>query len=253
MSTNPYESPETTGQTPGPKVGCWKGILGVLALLTFIALFILPNIRGAREASRRMSCQNNLKQISLGLQNYAEEYGSLPPAYTVDEDGRPLHSWRTLILPFIEQNSLYENIDLSKPWDDPTNLEVFETRVGMYQCASSALRDHRTTYLGVVAPGGCFQPASGRKTGEITDKHGKTLMVIEVPADQAVPWMSPQDADENLILNLGNASRPSHPYGMQAACVDGSVLFLPKDLKPEILRALISIAGDDDEIAAGAD
>ena len=59
--------------------------------------------------------------------NYEQAYNALPPAYTVDANGRPLHSWRTLILPYLEQESLYQTIDLSKPWNDPANARAVET------------------------------------------------------------------------------------------------------------------------------
>ena len=55
-------------------------------------------------------------------------YKALPPAYTVDADGRPLHSWRTLILPYLEQEPLYQTIDLSKPWNDPANAKARRNR-----------------------------------------------------------------------------------------------------------------------------
>ena len=74
-----------------------------------------------------MQCANNLKQIALALRNYESVYHALPPAYTVDAEGKPLHSWRTLILPYLEQQALYDKIDLSKPWDDPANKEAYET------------------------------------------------------------------------------------------------------------------------------
>src|SRR5262245_3382414 len=64
---------------------------------------LLPAVSVAREPARRMQCLNNLKQIALALHNYDATYGSLPPAYIADASGKPMHSWRVLILPFLEQ------------------------------------------------------------------------------------------------------------------------------------------------------
>jgi type II secretory pathway pseudopilin PulG len=107
MDDNPYESPHTAGEPPvrqpsklTRRLFEWLVVLGIIAIL--VALF-LPAIRSAPNAARRSQCNNNLRNIALALQNYAEVYQALPPAYTVDADGRPLHSWRTLILPYIEQ------------------------------------------------------------------------------------------------------------------------------------------------------
>ena len=222
------------------------GVVGILA-----ALF-LPAVRSAPEAARRSQCANNLKQIALALQNYESVYHSLPPAYTVDTDGKPLHSWRTLILPYLEQQSLYEKIDLSKPWDDPANKEAYETRLSVYQCPSANCPPSHTTYLAVVAPSGCFRPTEPRKMSDITDDHNLTLMVLEVDSEHNVPWMSPTDASEQWILNLGNVARLPHPGGVQAVCVGGNVLFLRSALRAATLRALISIDGHDDAVAQEA-
>ena len=104
-------------------------VLGIIALL--IAL-LLPAIRSAGPAARRAQCVNNLKQIALALHNYEQAHKALPPAYTVDAKGRPLHSWRTLILPYLEQEPLYQTIDLSKPWNDPANAKALETAASRF-------------------------------------------------------------------------------------------------------------------------
>ena len=127
MSDGPYRSPhadESSEPVSRPKSGAWgliKALLIITAILAVAVALFLPTVRTAREAARRSSCSNNLKQIGIALQNYADTYGSLPPAYSVDANGNRLHSWRTLILPFLEANPLYSTIDLSKPWDDPAN------------------------------------------------------------------------------------------------------------------------------------
>jgi type II secretory pathway pseudopilin PulG len=129
MSTNPYDSPKTASPAPEPPTKRRFTLVELLVVLGVIAILIallLPMRRSAGEASRRSMCSNNLKQIGIALHNYADEYGAFPPAYTVDAEGKPLHSWRTLILPFIEQGPLYEKIDLSKPWDDPANKEAYD-------------------------------------------------------------------------------------------------------------------------------
>jgi len=257
MTANPYESPETAGTPPERKTNLPKLVFRVLVtfgVLGLVVLLLLPLSRGgSREASRRMQCGNHLKQIALGLQNYADVYGCLPPAYTVDAAGKPLHSWRTLILPFCEHKLQYEQLDLSKPWDDPVNQAVFQAGPSFYRCPSGHVARSQTTYLAVVAPGGCLQPTESRKLAEITDKTSLTLMVIEVPDEHAVHWMSPHDASEELILNLFKKGKPPHPNGTMAAFVDGHTFLLPRNSTPEVLRAIISIAGNDNDIAQAVD
>jgi hypothetical protein len=251
MSTNPYESPETMGHeaAKGKRYRFpWVELLAVVGVLGLLVLLLLPAVRTAREPARRTACNNNLKQIAIALQNYHDKYDCLPPAYTVDEAGKPLHSWRTLLLPFLEASKLYEQIDLAKPWDDPVNQEAFAETPSVYRCPAEQFAPGRTGYLAVVAPGGCFAGSAARKLSEISDRRGQTLVVIEVSAERAVPWMSPQDTDEEIVLSLTSDKRHPHPYGAQAIFADGSTQFLTADTKPEILRAMISIAGDDDKI-----
>jgi hypothetical protein len=147
---------------------------------------------------------------------------------------------------------LYEKIDLSKPWDDPANRQAYESEVPAYRCPSADSPRSHTTYLAVVAPGGCFQPTKPRILSEITDDPTLTLMVLEVDAEHAVPWMAPTDASEQWILNLGTVAGLPHPGGINAAFVAGNVRFLSSSLGADTLRALISINGRDDAVAQGA-
>lgn len=80
------------------------------------------------------------------LHNHASKNGGqFPPAYTVDSNGKPLHSWRTLILAHLDQRALYERIDFSKPWDDPANSEALKTAIDVYSCPASENPDNLTT------------------------------------------------------------------------------------------------------------
>lgn len=170
----------------------------------------------------------------------------MPPAYTVDANGKPLHSWRTLLLPYLDEAPLYKTIDLSKAWDAPVNAEICKTTPSVFKCPEADYPEGHTKYLAVVATGGCFLPTKSRHFSEITDDRSKTLMVIEVSALHAVPWMAPIDADEQLVLSLGPKTGVAHSGGMHAAFVDGHVEFLAADMPVGERRARISIAGNDE-------
>ncbi len=250
MSGDPYESPQSTGGTPGRQEGSFARRIAIaLAVLGVVVILIcmgLPVFRGgAGDAARRMHCSNNLKQIAIALANYESLYHCLPPACTVDANGKPLHSWRTLILPFMEQMTLYETIDLSKPWDDPANKEARETRVPSYQCLSANCAPNHTNYVAIVAPGSCLQPTVPRKLSEITDGTRSTLMVVEVDARHSVPWMSPLDVNEQWLLSLGNVEKLPHSGGINVAFVDGSVAFVSSRTTPATIHAMITVAGND--------
>jgi hypothetical protein len=221
-------------------------VLTVLAIGCVLLALMLPAVRRGREPSRRTQCKNNLKQIALALHNYEADYHALPPACTLDAYGNRLHSWRTLMLPYLEQAPLYQSIAFSKAWDDPANAKACNTCVPAYQCPSTAdLSKNHTTYLASCAPNGCFHPREPRRLSEITDGLAETLMVVEVPAEHSVPWMSPSDADEELLLSIAAQSKLAHAHGMHAALCDGSIRFLSVEMPAATRRALISIAGGD--------
>jgi prepilin-type processing-associated H-X9-DG protein len=193
-----------------------------------------------------MQCRNNLKQIGLALSNYHDTYGAFPPAFTVDAEGKPLHSWRTLILPFLDRAREYDSLDLSRPWHDPVNAHICKMEISVYQCPTTYLGNHHTTYLACAAPNGLFEHSESRSISEVTDGAAQTLMVIEVPSDRSVPWWAPQDADEALVM-LTNSGRDikqnNHTGGAHCLFCDGSVRFLSDNMDPATRRALISMAG----------
>jgi Protein of unknown function (DUF1559) len=81
-------------------------VLAVVGILGVLIGLALPAIRSARSAGHRPPCQSNLHNVVLALLSYENAYHALPPAYTVDANGRPLHSRRTLILPYLEEEDL---------------------------------------------------------------------------------------------------------------------------------------------------
>jgi prepilin-type N-terminal cleavage/methylation domain-containing protein len=219
-------------------------LLVVVGIVALLIVLMLPSMRTAGPAAVRAQCINNMKQIALGLYNYGQEHKVLPPAYTVDAQGRPLHSWRTLILPYMDQASLYESIDLTKPWDDPANTTARGTSLSIFQCpAADESRAGMTTYLAIVGPNNALAPDRPRPLSEITDGTDKTILTIEVPDQYAVLWMAPSDADESLLPGLTPDSQLHHPGGQNVGMADGSVRFLKTSTAAKTLRALMTISG----------
>lgn len=250
---NAYSRPSLAAKTARRQRGLTLGefviATGILmALVVVSAAFLLPVTRGVSPAARRSQCNNNLKQIALALHKYVDAHHALPPAYTVDANGKPLHSWRTLILPYLDQKALYDKIDLTKAWDDPVNADAFKSNVWAYRCPSADGPENHTTYLAVLTSQSCFRPTEPRPLSEITDGTENTLMLVEVDTEHAVPWMAPRDADEALFLALGPTSKHAHTGGMHAALVDGRVVFLNANTPSKVRSALISIAGGDEQV-----
>ena len=219
-----------------------------VGLLCFCCIW--PVMR-AREAARRSQCRGSLFFIRFALENYHDMNGSLPPAYTVDAEGKPLHSWRTLLLPYMDQAPLYQTIDLTKPWDHPVNAAAFQTGILGYRCPTAGLPENHTTYMAVVGPNAAFYRDKPRKFTDITDDRSNTWILIEAPADKSVPWMAPLDADEALILSIGVTSRPVHDGIVHVATGEGRVRPQRADVPLAARRAAMSISGKDDDRTQG--
>jgi hypothetical protein len=247
------EAPDTSSEPlpslpKPPKSGFIWFLQGaaVIGILILMAAFSTPAVRQSRPASKRSQCKNNLKQIGLALHNYYETFNMLPPAYTIDENGKRRHSWRTLILPYLDQAALYNAINFHKPWDDPANLKLFEqSNVSVFQCPSATMPKNYTTYLAIVGKDCCFQSSGTRKHADVKDGLSNTLAVIEATPEQAVPWMSPLDAYQELVLAIDPRHKHSHVGGMHVLVMDGAVRHLSLEIPTDTLRALTTIAGND--------
>lgn len=214
-------------------------VLVVIVILGGLLCLSLPSVRTARTAANRNACQNNMKVIALGLLMYADRRGEFPSAYTTDEGGMPLHSWRTLVLPDVHEFELFKKIDYKKPWDDPINAEFTKARVVGFECPGSALEGPLTTYLAVLGPTSCLRATEPRKVSDLPSNGSKALMLMEVDEEYAVPWMTPKDADEKRFLDAPKSMRPIHSGGFNAVFADGHSQFIGLDTPPEELRPML--------------
>ena len=248
MTQNLNESAENSQASEIARAGksfLLLNILGVISVIAMLIALILPATRNVRPSSDRAQCLNNLKNITLALIIYAETHKSFPPAYTVDANGNRLHSWRTLILPYLDQQALYESIDLSKPWNEPANAKAYGTELNVFMCPSAKLSKGLTTYLGNAAIDGCFTGDRPRPISEITDSPDQTVLVVEVSPTHAVHWMAPQDADESILLNFRPGDKSAHIGVVNAGFVDGTVHALSVDLDSHVRRSLMTASGND--------
>jgi len=183
-----------------------------------------------------------MKQIGLAFHNYHDTYGSFPPAVVYSPEGKPLYSWRVLILPFIEQDDLYRQFKLDEPWDSPNNKPLLAQMPRLYWHPEQAQPTEVTHYQVFTGDGAVFDldPKAGRRTfAGITDGPANTILVVE--ATDAVPWTKPVDLPydpDRPLPHLGVS-----PMGFNTLMADASLHFIPKDTDEKTIRALITPNG----------
>lgn len=174
----------------------------VLILAGFLLSCVFMPPVEAREASRRIQCKNNMRQLSLALHNYHDVFGSFPPAYAIDAEGRPLYSWRVMVLPFLDQGPLYNLFRLDQPWDGPQNRDLAKSMPNVFACPSrgSGSGECRecTSYVAVVGDRTIW-PDNGRATHIRDVKDGTSHTVLLIESHSRIPWTEPRD------LSLGQA------------------------------------------------
>jgi prepilin-type processing-associated H-X9-DG protein len=240
----------------------------VVIVLLGLAPLLMPGIETHREVSPRAWCLNNLHLIASALQAYHQANGCFPPAYIADKNGKPMHSWRVLILPYLDLPDLYKLYDFSQPWDGPKNKMVSDTPIMMYPCPSDpngrASHFTQTSYVVVVGPNAASAGEKPRKLTDFGKDASHTIMLIEVTSS-GIPWAEPRDL---LLDTLGAANGKSlalaltsnhgrreeffftydHATGVHVAMADGSVRFLRIGNRSiDDLRKLLQIGGFKEE------
>jgi hypothetical protein len=244
---------EPADQRPRRRIGCWLGAIVVLMVIVAAGSVLWPAVKAAREAARGASCRGMLVQCGIAMHNYHDAHGTFPPAYLADQQGRPMHSWRVLLLPMIVEQDRYEQYKFDEPWDSPHNLTLadrpkpaFGPRNYTCPSESSAGKDDTSDVL-IVGPGTAFDGPRAITRNDITDGVSHTILGGEM-SKSGIHWMEPRDLHlTRMSFRINDKHqvglRSNHPGGANVEFADGSSRFLSNDINPEVLKALTTIAG----------
>ena len=217
-------------------------------LLTLLLSCVVFRPAGARTPSRRLTCRTHLRTIALALQAYHHDFGCFPPAYIADENGRPMHSWRVLILPYVEMGPLFDRYRFDEPWNGPNNRKLAEFPWDLHICPSNPGQPATTTsYLAIVGPDTVWPGATSVRLDDVTDGPENTILLVEVK-DSGIHWMEPRDLH---VLQMAPTINPKagqgisslHQGGANVGFADGDIRFLSETISPDELRALLTIGG----------
>ena len=214
---------------------------GMTAYAGIGVAMLLPAVQATRSAARRVSSQNNLRQIVIAAHNYESAHRRFPASANFDDRGKPLLSWRVHLLPYLEQQALYEQFHLDEPWDSPHNKKLISQMPMIYQCPSIDEMGGKTVYLGIAGEDTAFNGEKrGRRISEFVDGTSNTAMFVEANASHAVIWTKPDDWEfkqSNPTSGLGDIN----PGVFQVAFADGSVQTIAVSVDSEVWKSMVIV------------
>ena len=204
---------------------------------------LLPAVASARVAGRNLTNSNNLKQMALGMLVHEQIFRRLPDPYTVNEDGKRLHSWRVALLPYLDEKELYDQIRLDEPWDSEWNKQFHDKCPKVYKNPNANLAPDETTYAVVVGENTAFPGAKRINIAKIMDGCSNTAMIVE---RSPVCWMDPNSdiPFEEAIKGVNvspNGIRSYFKGVFSAVMCDGCVRTFTEEVSTDFLRKLFEI------------
>ena len=183
----------------------------------------------------------------MAVANYHDDYGAFPPAVVRDEQGQPIHSWRVLLLPYLEQMQLYEEYDFQEPWNGPHNCQLLARWPAVYAFTDGGEGTATVTnYLAVLGDQTVWRHGEPVTLPQVVDGHDTPILVVENMGSD-IQWTKPDDLEldtMNLEIAAVSSNGISSPYDPPAVVtVAGRIQTLSPSIHPDTLRALVTASG----------
>ena len=223
-----------------------------LMIAAILLALLVRGVQHVREAARQGACEGRLNQMQLALTNYHDVHGHFPPAYIVGPDGKPWHSWRVLILPFMEVSNVYDSYRFDEPWNGPNNrLLTDKIYLKIFQCPSRTDygKAYHTNIVAIVGDSTAFPGGGWTQLSDFRDGGKHTILLAEY-GNSDIHWMEPRDLNVGeMSFQFNDPAAPSisgvHAAGPAVVFADGITAYrLHQSLSVDTLSALVRTQSD---------
>lgn len=213
--------------------------------------YVVSGVRDSQAAIYSSVCQSHFSGVNGALRDYHTKYGKFPPAYVADRAGKPMHSWRILVLEtstWPEWAEVYRAYRFDEPWDGPNNRKLADRMPDFFACPSAnwGTKDHKglANYVVITDPNAVFRGADSASLPDGDAIHADTIILAETLP--GIPWLEPRDLElSRMSLLINDPNRPGiaskdsiHPG---VVLMDGRIVRLYKPISPEALKEMILI------------
>jgi Protein of unknown function (DUF1559) len=161
----------------------------LISVVTITTIACTYYVKQQQNIAKDALCRGRLSRLWLAMHNYHEDHGRFPPLFTSDASGRPLHSWRVLLAPYLESRDWYAKYELSEPWNSDHNLALAraapQSLIDCFVCPNVENGSLATNYLALHDEGErnvtCASPCSSNR-----------VIIVEYPTS-TVFWTEPRD------------------------------------------------------------
>ena len=229
-------------------------IAGLAGFASVIYRYGVPAITTLSSGRERAIAVSNLEKIANALNAYSADHGVYPLPMVRDKSGKPMHSWRVAILPYLNETSLYNDYDFNQPWDSPTNYALVEKMPAVYSSATpGSWSDYECHYQLVAGDRTLFPSIGPVNPKKLLDDPSKTALVVEALSaksgqNQTRTWTEPFELDLQAMSGLIGSSPGVEigavtEGGAAIATVDGAGHFIEDTTPPEIVLAILTASG----------
>ncbi len=180
-------------------------VMSVIVVVGCATIGIGPPLVIGGHGGGDIEAMNDLRNVGLALIHYHQVHGTYPPAYIADANGKPMHSWRVLLLPYLGEQGVYDAYDFSEPWDGPNNSKLHSANVFPYcDRYGNDVTPGMTRYVAIVGKQTMWPPGKAADEMRAGDDAANTLQIVIDPETQ-VCWCEPRDLEYDRLLARARA------------------------------------------------